>query len=336
MDIIERINAFSRLGERLQSLNEAEKKIILETTKAENPWFVANDVELALTGLQNFLQYEELLNWTSHYSLTKDQPKIVGVAMAGNIPLVGFHDLLTVLIAGHTIQAKLSHQDKYLMETIISLLIDIEPRFKSRIIIAEKLSKMDAVIATGSDNTSRYFEYYFRSIPHIIRKNRSSCAIILGEENQDDLTKLGHDVFSYFGKGCRNISKIYVPISYDFSELSKAFESFAEVRNHHKYMNNYDYQKAILILNTTPFLDNGFSLMRQETSLVSPLATLFYEHYSDQNDLAEKINSIQGKLQCITSLKGWYPKSIDFGSTQLPGLNDYSDDINTLQFLTQL
>lgn len=336
MNLSERINAFSTLGERLQSLSQEEQQLLTGSAKAANPWFINESVELALSGIQKFMNRKALENWVSNYPLEKDRPKKIGVAMAGNIPLVGFHDLLSILISGHSAHIKLSHQDTFLMTKIIGMLIEIEPRLSSRIVITERLNGVDAVIATGSDNTSRYFEYYFRNIPHIIRKNRSSCAILLGEESTDELVRLGFDVFSYFGMGCRNVSKLYLPEGFDLSELSKAFETYSHVSQHNKYMNNYDYQKAILILNSTVFHDNGFSLMREETSLVSPLATLFFEYYKDQADLSARIQKCGEKLQCISSVKGWYPTSIDFGTTQFPELADYADAMDTLKFLSNV
>lgn len=323
-------------GERLQTLSQEEQQLIKESAKAANPWFINENVELALSGIQKFLKLKALENWVSNYSIEKDKQKKIGVAMAGNIPLVGFHDLLSILISGHSAHVKLSHQDTFLMTKIIGMLIEIEPRLGSRIVITERLNGVDAVIATGSDNTSRYFEYYFRNIPHIIRKNRSSCAIILGEESPDDLVRLGFDVFSYFGMGCRNVSKLYLPEGYDLSELSKSFETYSYVSQHNKYRNNYDYQKAILILNSTAFHDNGFSLMRENTSLVSPLATLFFEYYKDHADLSERIEKCNEKLQCISSMKAWYPGSIDFGTTQSPEVDDYADAIDTLKFLSNV
>jgi hypothetical protein len=336
MTLSQRINAFSSLGKRVQSLSPYEKETIKQSAKAENPWFIDKHVDLALSGIQKFLNQEALEKWAAGYLLEPGTPKKVGVAMAGNIPLVGFHDLLCVLVSGHKLHVKLSHQDTYLMKTFISLLIQIEARFTERIEIVDRLNGVDAVIATGSDNTSRYFEYYFRTIPHIIRKNRSSCAILLGEESTDDLVRLGFDVFSYFGMGCRNVSKIFIPEGYAFSELSHAFEYYSYVGQHHKYMNNYDYQKAILILNNTPFHDNGFSIMREDAALVSPLATLYFEHYKDQPDLQRKINLAKEKIQCISSVKGWYDTSVDFGETQFPVISDYADNIDTLKFLSNV
>ncbi len=336
MNLINRINAFSQLGQRLQSLTADEKQTNFDRTKNENPWFVAENITLALEGIAQFLSYDALTKWTSNYSLENINPKKVGVAMAGNIPLVGFHDLLSVLIAGHHLHAKLSHQDTFLMTYIINLLKEIEPEFNEKIEIRERLNNVDAVIATGSDNTSRYFEYYFRNIPHIIRKNRSSCAIILGEESTEELADLGKDIFSYFGLGCRNISKLFVPEGYEFSPFITACEKYSGISQHHKYMNNYDYQKAIFIINSILFYDSGFSLLREEASLVSPLSVVYYEYYKDQVDLKNKIDQHEGKLQCVASARGWFTKSVAFGKTQTPSLTDYADDIDTMKLLSSI
>jgi len=336
MNLPERINAFVALGQRLRSLTQTEKELIYTSAKNENGWFVEESVSLALNGIQKFLDEESLRMWADKYELKNETPKKVGIAMAGNIPLVGFHDLLTVLISGNILHAKLSHQDTFLMKLIIGWITKIEPRFLSKIVLTERLNNLDAVIATGSDNTARYFEYYFRNIPHIIRKNRSSCAVILGEENETDLVELGFDVFSYFGMGCRNISKLFVPQNYDFSILSNAFERYSAIANHNKYMNNYEYQKAILVLNNTPFFDNGFSIIREDSGLVSPLSTIYYESYYDQQQLTEKIDTHSEKIQCISSAKGWYKNSIPFGQTQFPDIESYADNLDTLQFLANL
>ena len=336
MNLLDRINAFTQLGERLQSLTADEKQLLFDRAKIENPWFIANNIALALDGISLLLAKDALTKWTSNYSLVNINSKKVGVAMAGNIPLVGFHDLLSVLIAGHTLYAKISHQDTIILTYVINLLKKIEPKFNDRIEVKERLNNVDAVVATGSDNTSRYFEYYFRIIPHIIRKNRTSCGVILGEEPTEELAKLGKDIYSYFGLGCRNVSKLYIPEGYDLSPLITAFEKYSTVSQHHKYMNNYDYQKAILIINSIPFYDSGFSLLREETSLVSPLSVVYYEYYKDQNDLKHKIEQQENKLQCVASAKGWFSESVAFGTTQTPELTDYADEIDTMKFLSSI
>lgn len=331
MNLNERAEAFSALGTHIKSLSDEVWTELYFRTANENPWFTKENVKLALNGISLFLEKDSLLKWSSGYSF--GPAKSVGIAMAGNIPLVGFHDVLCVLMAGHTVHIKVSSHDSVLLNFIIAVLIKIEPRFESKIILAEKLKNLDAVIATGSDNTARYFEYYFRNIPHIIRKNRSSCAIIMGEEPQEELTKLGQDVFTYFGLGCRNVSKIFVPVGYDVTLILDAWSGYKEIGNHHRYANNYDYQKSLLLINQTPFLDNGFVMLTASTALVSPISVIFYEEYIDLNDLDAKLNHHQDKIQCIVSANGWFKKSYAFGQAQFPSVTDYADQIDTMAFL---
>ena len=332
MTLEKRIKAFHQLGEKIRSLTPDEKGSLFERTANENPWFTDSNVNRALIGVSKFLDQEVLETWLSNYSI-KNSSKKIGVAMAGNIPLVGFHDLLCVLLSGHQLVAKLSSSDSVLMKFIRDSLIEIEPSFSEKIFFEERLNHVDAVIATGSDNTSRYFEYYFRNIPHIIRKNRTSCAVILGEESSEEFSTLGEDIFSYFGLGCRNVSKIYVPENFDFVPLLKSLESYQPIVNHHKYANNYDYQKSILLLNQIHFYDTGFVLFTKNENLVSPISTIYYESYKDQEDLNAKLKLNESKIQCIVSARGWFKQSIPFGEAQLPTVDNYADGIDTLAFL---
>lgn len=334
MNLATRINAFSELGNRIKALNKTSREQLYERASLSNAWFTAASVQKALDGIALFLDSETLRSWTSQYPAAPNQ-KTVGIAMAGNIPLVGVHDLLCVLISGHQALVKLSSQDA-LMEVLINWLIEIEPRFATKIKIEERLNAAEAMIATGSDNTSRYFEYYFRNRPHIIRKNRSSCAVIMGEEPAEALTELGKDVFTYFGLGCRNVAKVFVPEEYTFIKLLDSWAPYLEISNHHKYANNYDYQKSILLINQTPFLDNGFVLLTESPNLVSPISVVFYERYLDQIDLQQKIQSHGEKLQCIVSANGWYPNSVAFGKAQQPEVWDYADKVDTMKFLASL
>ncbi|MBK5278408.1 MAG: acyl-CoA reductase [Bacteroidia bacterium] len=333
MNLIQRIDTFNQLGEEISQVSNEELQQILEKIKNQNPWFTENNTRLALTGITKYLTKINLTKWTSSYDLNPRVVKNIGVSMAGNIPLAGFHDFLCILIAGHNLVAKLSSQDSILMNWLSDRLISIEPEFSNRISFQERLNKVDAMIATGSDNTARYFEYYFRKVPHIIRKNRSSCAILMGEESNDELTILGQDVFSYFGLGCRNVSKLFVPEGYTFIGMLDSWVSYQNIIHHHKYCNNYDYQKSILLVNGTPFLDTGYVLVTENEALVSPISTVYYETYADQNDLSEKLNKHQEKLQCFVSANAWYNNSVPFGEAQLPEVWDYADNIDTLKFL---
>ena len=336
MNLVERVRAFNLLGNKIDHLSVEEKDIIIDRASSLNPWFVPKSIILSLHGISRFLKEENLSTWANKYNLSDEKNKKVGIAMAGNIPLVGFHDYLSVLISGNEVVIKLSSQDSYLLPKINSWLIEIEPRFSNKIHFAERLNKVDAIIATGSDNTSRYFEYYFRNIPHIIRKNRSSVAILMGGEDSTHLTELGKDVFSYFGLGCRNISKFFVPEGYEFIKLLDSWECYKEIINHHKYANNYDYQKSILLVNKIPHLDNGFVLITQNEQLVSPISVVYFETYTTQSDLKRKIKIQKDKIQCIVSENGWFDESLPFGKAQFPELWDYADGIDTLKFLSEI
>lgn len=333
MNLIQRIDAFSKLGDKIKHVSTTELDEILLNIKNQNPWFTEENTKLALIGITNFLTKTNLEKWTSSYKLNPKEAKNIGVAMAGNIPLVGFHDFLCVLISGHNLVAKLSSQDSILIKWLTDLLISIESEFSAHISFQERLNNVDAMIATGSDNTARYFEYYFRKVPHIIRKNRSSCAIILGEESAEELNVLGQDVFAYFGLGCRNVSKLYVPEGYNFIGMLDSWASYHDIIHHHKYCNNYDYQKSILLVNGTPFLDTGYVLVTENKALVSPISTVYYETYANQDDLANKLLEHHEKLQCLVSANGWYKKSVAFGKAQFPEVWDYADNIDTLKFL---
>lgn len=333
MTIEQRIFAFYILGRELTELHEDEFQSIAERARMENPWFTEPNVRMALDGVRRFLQKEALTAWTAPYTFS-GTPKRVGLILAGNIPLVGFHDFLAVLISGNTAVMKLSSKDTVLLSWLIGKLLTIEPAFRDRIEIAERLQGFDAVIATGSDNSSRYFDYYFGKYPHIIRKNRTSVAILTGQETNEQIAALGPDVFSYFGLGCRNVSKLFVPYGYDFGTLLRPWEPLNPIIHHHKYCNNYDYQKSILLVNCVPFLDNGFVLLRESDKMVSPISVLYYETYSDATDLEEKISRNADKIQCIT---GTHPlATVPPGHTQSPALTDYADQVDTLAFLSAL
>lgn len=332
----DRIEAFTALGDKIEHLNGSEKQLLYENAAQYNAWFTPASVQMALSGIRHFLKKETLREWTSRYAMHNREAKIVGVTMAGNIPLVGFHDLLCILISGHVVVAKKSSQDSYLITLLTEWLIDLDPRFASMIRFEERLNKVDAVIATGSDNTARYFEYYFRNIPHIIRKNRTSCAVLMGEEQESLLIELGNDVFTYFGLGCRNVAKLFVPEDYNFPGLLNCWEIFQPIIHHHKYVNNYDYQKSIMLVNGIHHYDNGFIMLTRSEQLVSPISVLFYETYRNLADLNEKINSQKEKIQCIVSANGWYAGSVPFGKAQLPEVWDYADQIDTMKFLATL
>ena len=270
MNLKERIEAFGKLGDRINALKEEEVTKYAAIARHENPWFTDTNVQTAFEGVASMLDRKKLSEWLKPYKIKIEVPRIVGIVMAGNIPLVGFHDLLSVLITGHYAAIKTSSKDTFLVNLIIEWLLELAPGLKKNISLREKLTDIDAVIATGSDNTARYFHYYFGKVPNIIRKNRVSVAIIDGTESKDELEALGTDIFTYFGLGCRNVSKIYFPEGYDVKELFEAISSFESAMDNHKYKNNYDYHKSIYLINKTKHLDTGFLLWHETDELVSP------------------------------------------------------------------
>ncbi len=330
----ERIEAFEKLANRLNAIDEGELSLITTKAMADNAWFTLQSVQTALQGIKRYLEPQALRQWTSDYALSPDPVRTIGIVTAGNIPLVGFHDVLSVLISGHNAQIRPSSKDTVLLKYVVNLLIEAEPRMAGRVSFVERLKDFDAVIATGSDNSARYFDYYFGKYPHIIRKNRTSCAVLLGNENTDELRLLGEDVFTYYGLGCRNVSKVFVPQTFDMQQLFGTWTSYAHVLDHHKYHNNYDYQKSIRLVNRTPFLDTGFVLAEESSSLVSPISVLYYERYIDDGDLAVKLMRDKNKIQCIVGkgTPGW----VAFGSAQSPMVWDYADQVDTLAFLQNL
>jgi len=337
MNLSKRLDAFVELGNKLANNKSSDLSTLAISAKAANGWFVESEVERAIDGIIKMLSGRQLNKWVQDYSLDSKNPKNVGVVMAGNIPFVGFHDMLCVLLAGHNLHAKLSSQDKILMDYLITTLKSIAPAFQ--INLPEKLKEVDAIIATGSDNSARYFEYYFRNKPNIIRKNRTSVAVITGNESEEDLQLLANDVFSYYGLGCRNVSKIYCPEGYDLTVILKNFESYSEIANHSKYRNNYDYNKSLLLVNGVEHLDNGFLLLQESEAMVSPISVLFRESYRNQDELEEKIQTNSEKIQCIVSGNSHSLKTnnvVNFGEAQQPNVWDYADGVDTLDFLTKL
>lgn len=330
-----RIQAFIALGEYVSGLSSEEFRQLAIKAKQENGWFDEASVSLAFAGIKKLLDPAEVESWVAGYDEVK-APRTVGVAMAGNIPLVGFHDFLAVLISGHRLKYKPSSKDTVLLNHIQAKLIEIEPRFANCIERAGRLTGVDAMIATGSDNSARYFEYYFRNVPHIIRRNRSSCGVIQGDEPEHELAKLGADIFSYYGLGCRNVALVLVPAEFDLHRLMTSLNPFESVRENHKYVNNYTYQKSLLMLNQEKFLDNGFVLLKQDRRLNSPIALIHYAVYNDQHNLRELMAGYADSLQVVVSAAGWLHGSIPFGTTQLPGVTDYADGVDTMKFLACL
>jgi len=313
---------------------------LVKTAHRHNGWFTEENVRHAIGSIAGCLKAKSIKKWVGNYrGEIKDQNSRyrVGVVMAGNIPLVGFHDMLCVLMSGNVFVGKTSSKDGRLLQEVAEVLVEIDPSFKTCIEFSEgPLENINAMIATGSNNTSRYFEYYFGKYPNIIRKNRNSIAVLDGTETQDELRALGRDIFQYFGLGCRNVSKLFVPAGYDFDNFLKAIYEFKNVLNNNKYANNYDYNKAMLLMNQVKLLENGFLLLNENDALTSPVATLNYEYYPDDKVLMDRLRGDLGNIQCIVSKNGNIKNSISFGTTQQPELWDYADGVDTMKFLIGL
>ncbi|WP_431166221.1 acyl-CoA reductase [Tenacibaculum halocynthiae] len=347
-----RIKAFSELGSFLSQFSSekmAQKENVLHNdlffegfkhqlkiAGENNTWFTSDNLFFATQSWAEALTTDNLTQWTKNEQLGKGTSKNVAVIMAGNIPLVGFHDFLSVLISGHSITVKQSSNDKHLLPLLAKYLEYVTPELKGKIVFTnEKLTTFDAVIATGSNNTARYFEYYFKNKPNIIRKSRNSVAVITGNETEGDLENLSDDIFKYFGLGCRSVSKLFVPKNYNFDSFFKGMYKRHEIINNAKYANNYDYNKAVYLMSEFDILENGFLMIKEDKSYASPIASVFYEYYDNSDDLKIKLFQDKEQIQCITS-NNFIENEIPFGHTQKPKLWDYADGINTLDFLTNL
>lgn len=352
MTLEQRISAFSKLGDFLSQFTPSGpvinpdlqvNELFLEPFRIQvrrafesNGWFTEENVYFAFTEWSKLLNKSALNKWTSSYDLDNGTNRNVGVIMAGNIPLVGFHDFLSVLISGHSIQVKQSSSDAYFLPLIARFLEHVEPEFRGRIGFAEeRLHGFDAVIATGSNNTARHFEYYFGKVPNIIRRNRNSVAVLTGKETPSELEHLGEDMFRYFGLGCRSVSKLFVPADYDFDLLFGAIFPYGDLIHYEKYRNNYDYNKAVYLMSQFRLLENGFVMLKEDASYSSPIATIFYEYYPDPETLRNRLEDDRELIQCVVArdLPG---EHVRFGETQKPALWDYADGVDTLDFLSKL
>lgn len=348
MDLQQRINAFVKLGDFLsQFTNEGIQEIEdipfndlffegfqhqIKLAHEHNGWFKKDNILFALQGWSTQLNNKQLSQWLDKYKFTKENQKTIAIIMAGNIPLVGFHDFLSVLITGHHVLVKQSSNDKHLLPFLAKYLEHVEPEFKGRIQFTEsKFENFDAVIATGSDNTARYFEYYFKDKPSIIRKNRNSVAVLTGTESEDELKALSEDIFRYYGLGCRNVSKLFVPKGYDFDSFFKAMYEWHPIIHENKYANNYDYNKAVYLMSEFKMLENGFLMLKEDESYSSPIATIFFEHYESLKELKEVLLLKKEQIQCVVS-NGFVDDEIKFGQTQSPNLWDYADGVDTISF----
>jgi hypothetical protein len=342
-------NAFIELGKFLSQFNEencTKKETVfgndlffekftdlIQLSQSHNGWFTPEQVFFSIQSWAKALTKENLDEWLSKYDFSEVKPKKVALILAGNIPLVGFHDFLSVLITGHSVLIKTSSNDQHLLPFMANYLIAFEPQFTNKIEFVEgKLENFDAVIATGSNNTARYFEYYFKDKPSIIRKNRNSVAVLNGSETKEQLTALGEDIFRYFGLGCRNVSKLFVPKDYSFVPFFEAIFKYQDVIHYEKYANNYDYNKAVFLMSNFKLLDNGFLTLKEDSSYSSPISSVFYEYYENLEELQNRLEDEKEQIQCTISTD-LVKNSISFGLTQQPKLWDYADNIDTITFL---
>lgn len=331
MNIKQRVDLLVRLGEYFVMSDET-LRAVKQKAQAENPWFSIEFIDLSLKNItEKFLQRNLLEAWIAPYEIKDNtQPKKVGIVMAGNIPLVGFHDLLCVFISGHKAIIKPSSKDETLIKHIAQKLIEWNEEAKNYITFAENLKNCDAFIATGSNNSSRYFEYYFSKYPNIIRRNRTSVAVLTGSETEEELNLLADDIQLYYGMGCRNVTRIFVPEGYDFIALLDALRRYNHFADFHKYKNNYDYQLALLIMNHKFYMTNDSIVLTENESIFAPVSQLNYSYYNAPGDLAETLQN-NTDIQCIVG-KDFTP----FGQSQSPLLTDYADGVDTMQFLKGL
>jgi hypothetical protein len=338
MTLQERIDVLARLGDHLCGEDEY-LAALMHRTAYNNPWFTIENQQKAVEAVaKQYLDWNKLEEWLASYDIPEDHPvKAVGLVLAGNIPLVGFHDVLCVFAAGHRAMIKLSDKDQYLLPYLLKLLGQFDERAAGYFEIVERLQDFDAVIATGSNNSARYFEAYFGKYPHIIRRNRNGIAVLTGEENEEELKELGEDIFQYFGLGCRNVAKLYVPEGYDFEPLLKALHEYRDIVLHNKYKNNFDYNFAVHVLNKTTYKNNGCIILSENPSLQSRIGELHYETYHDQASLEKEVEARREEIQCIVAREdALKAKTFSFGNAQKPALWDYADGVDTMEFLLSL
>jgi len=339
MDVNQRLTLLATLSDRLLHLADDKKAELFDKMQNHNNWFTPKQSALAFEGIVRYLSDEQLKNWIKPYAFEKSETetaKNIGIIMAGNIPGVGFHDLLCTLVAGHNARIKLGSSDNILIPWLVEQLKELSPELAGTISFEERLAGMDAYIATGSNNSARYFDYYFGKYPHIIRKNRTSIAVINGGESEADLELLSTDIFTYYGLGCRNVSKVFFSHISQVQDFMKAMEKVSDVLNHHKYFNNYEYNKSKYLINRVSHFDNGHLLLVESKDLVSPISVIYYEVYESSDSLKENLSSLDDRVQCVVSKDGWFEGSIPLGTAQRPEVCEYADKIDTLKFLLAL
>jgi hypothetical protein len=348
MDLETKKNVFVTLGRFLNQFTENNSNMdlsvphtelffedfeqLIQLSQSHNGWYTPEQVYFSIQSWAKALTQENLDQWTSSYDFTTTESKTIALILAGNIPLVGFHDFISVLLSGHNVLVKTSSDDQHLLPFLAKYLITIEPQLANKITFVEgKLENFDGVIATGSNNTARYFEYYFKDKPSIIRKNRNSVAVLNGQETKEQLIALGEDIFRYFGLGCRNVSKLFVPKDYSFDAFFEAIFEYQDVIHYEKYANNYDYNKAVFLMSNFKLLDNGFLTLKEDSSHASPISSVFYEYYDSLAEIEKRFETEADTIQCVVS-NNLVQNSIPFGQSQLPQLWDYADNVDTISF----
>jgi len=336
LTISQRINSLVLLRKQLSSLSSPELSAIYEKAATDNPWFTIENIKSSLSAIRDqYLTPEALHTMVSRYKVDDNiHSKKIGLILAGNVPLVGFHDILCCYLTGHISMLKYSDKDKILIPYLLDKLIQIQSEVKDYFIVVDKLTDYDAAIATGSNNTAIHFKNYFGHVPHIIRQNRNSIAVLSGNETDEQLLALGHDVFSYFGLGCRNVSKLFIPTNYSLEKLFEVFGAYKDIIRHHKYKNNFDYNLALFLLNKDKFLHNDMLIMKESEQVISRIGSLHYHYYPNLDMLKDWITTHSSEIQCIvTSMDIGNIDTIEFGQAQCPTIETFADGIDTMQFL---
>ena len=334
-ELTERMNWLVCLGDLFSSYKKNKNdqfNITIKKAEIHNPWFTKKNINTSIHYWESKLKLKNLNAWISKYEIIERPAVEVGIVMAGNFPLAGLHDLICVIISGNIALIKTSRSDKILIDYLVDFLWKKFPISKHYILKSEILKEFDKVIATGSNNTFRYFEYYFRKKPNILRKSRTSVAILENDTDKDSLRLLAKDIFTYFGLGCRNVSKLFIPIGFDIKKIIHGFDDFEKIKLHHKYSNNLNYYKTIKILNNEKFIDGKFFLMSESKRFTPPISEIYYEFYENKKELIKYLKTKSENLQCIVS-NSICKNHVNFGDTQNPKLFDYADNIDTLKFL---
>ncbi len=325
------IKAFLSKNTEDHNEDDVNIELLLKRSEIENPWFTVDNQKIAMRQWADLLTEDHIKNWLKNYSISKISKK-VGLILAGNIPLVGFHDVISVVLSNHIPLIKLSSKDQRLIPFLLNKwkeFSDGQVQFE----FVEKLTDFDAVIATGSNNTARYLEYYFKNHLNIIRKNRTSVAVLKGDETDEELQLLAKDIFQYFGLGCRNVTRIFIPQDFVIDRLFENFIGFQDVINHNKYANNYDYNRAVYLLNQEKFWDNNFVMLKEDDKLFSPLSVINFSRYESLDDVKKFIAENEENIQCVVAKEELGLQSISFGEAQNPGLDTYADNVDTMKFL---